>query len=232
MAYKKQLLFLYGCLLLLISAGHSQSTEFYIESSLKNYKVQAKAHEDKQMIELKKLIPNLVYDLKYATKNNFMHRRMYPPTTYITFLRKPAVEALYKVQQELNSKGLGIKIFDAYRPYAVTKKFWELVKDERYVAHPAKGSNHNRGTAVDLTIIDLTTGQELNMGTGFDNFTDTAHHSFMNLPMQVIENRKLLTSVMEKYGFTPLSTEWWHYTYRSNIKFEILDIPFKKLLRF
>src|SRR5437867_1601617 len=84
--------------------------------------------------------------------------------------------------QELNEKGLGLKIFDAYRPYSVTVKFWELIKDERYVANPSKGSGHNRGIAVDLTIIHLKTNEELNMGTGFDNFTDTAHQAFVNLP--------------------------------------------------
>src|ERR1043166_7586618 len=120
------------------------------------------------MIELKSLMPNIVYDLRYATTNNFMHRLMYPANTRNTFMRQPAVAALQKVQAELNRKGMGLKIFDAYRPYAVTVKFWELVKDERYVANPSKGSGHNRGIAVDLTIIYLDSGKELDMGTGFD----------------------------------------------------------------
>ncbi|MCH5718416.1 M15 family metallopeptidase [Niabella hibiscisoli] len=124
---------------------------------------------------------------------------------------------------------MGLKVFDAYRPYSVTRKFWDLVKDERYVANPAKGSNHNRGTAIDLTLIQLNTGEELDMGTGFDNFSDTAHHSFKQLPEPILHNRQKLKTVMAKYGFTALSTEWWHYTYQSNIRFDVLDIPFRKL---
>ncbi len=95
-----------------------------------------------------------------------------------TFLRLPAALALRKIQYELNAKGYGLKVFDAYRPYSVTVSFWELVKDPRYVAEPTKGSGHNRGLAVDCTILNLTDRKELNMGTGFDNFTDTAHHNF------------------------------------------------------
>ena len=181
------------------------------------------------MVELKSLMPNIVYDLRYATTNNFMHRLMYPSNTNKTFLRLPVAHALAKVQHELNEKGLGLKIFDAYRPYSVTEKFWELVHDERYVANPAKGSGHNRGIAVDLTIINLKTGEELNMGTGFDNFTDSAHHSFTNLPEEVLQNRNLLKTAMEKHGFKLFETEWWHYFIANGERFEVLDISFRKL---
>lgn len=158
-----------------------------------------------------------------------MKRLMYPANTQVTFLRLPAVRALQKVQAELNSKGLGMKIFDAYRPYSVTEKFWKLVHDERYVANPANGSGHNRGASVDLTIINLQTGKELDMGTGFDNFTDTAHHSFTALSESVLQNRLLLKSTMEKYGFNALETEWWHYSLPQSKRFELLNISFKKL---
>ena len=193
------------------------------------YKKQVKDDSSKKMVELKTLIPSLVYDLRYATANNFMHRLMYPENTNVTFLRVPAANALQKVQQELNKKGLGLKIFDAYRPYSVTVKFWELVHDERYVANPAKGSGHNRGIAADLTIINLRTGDELNMGTGFDNFTDTAHQTFTKLPEEVLQNRELLRSTMEKYGFVALETEWWHFYLKDGDRFEVLDLSFKKL---
>jgi zinc D-Ala-D-Ala dipeptidase len=183
----------------------------------------------KKMVELRSAIPGLIYDLRYAGKNNFMHRAMYPANTHYTFLRLPAVEALRKVQEELKAQGLGLKIFDAYRPYSVTVKFWELVHDERYVANPAKGSGHNRGIAVDLTIVRLDTGKELDMGTGFDNFTDTAHQDFAGLPAPVLDHRKLLRTVMEKYGFKPLLTEWWHFFLAGGERFEVLDIPFKQL---
>lgn len=181
------------------------------------------------MLELKSIIPGIVYDLRYATLNNFMKRLMYPAGTNQTYMRLPAAIALKKVKEELSISGLGLKIFDAYRPYSVTVKFWELVKDERYVAHPGKGSGHNRGIAVDLTIVSLVSNHELNMGTGFDNFSDTAHHTFTKLPKEVLQNRELLKSVMEKYGFKSYVEEWWHYSWPESSKYEILDIEFRKL---
>ncbi|HRF25637.1 MAG TPA: M15 family metallopeptidase, partial [Chitinophagaceae bacterium] len=103
--------------------------------------------------------------------------------------------------------------------------------DERYVANPANGSGHNRGTSLDLTIIYLENGQELNMGTGFDNFTDTAHHSFTNLPESILQNRMLLKSLMEQNGFKALETEWWHYSLPNSKQYELLNLSFKKLSR-
>jgi len=182
------------------------------------------------MIEIKTLIPGIVYDLRYATKNNFTHRKLYESGKR-TFLRLPVVKALQKVQSELNQKGYGLKVFDAYRPYSITKKMWDLIHDERYVADPSKGSGHNRGLAVDLTIIHLKDGSELKMGTGFDNFTDTAHQTFRNLPADILSNRKLLRETMERYGFKALETEWWHFSWPNDRNYEVLDINFKKLRR-
>lgn len=158
-----------------------------------------------------------------------MRHRMYPANTRNTFTRLPAAKALLAVQNKLNAQGLGLKIWDAYRPYSVTEKFWEMVKDERYVANPAKGSGHNRGIAVDLTVIDLATGKELDMGTGFDNFTDTAHHTFTNLSTTVLQNRKLLKDAMEAAGFVRFESEWWHYSLPNPTNYEILDLPFTML---
>ncbi|HVK49606.1 MAG TPA: M15 family metallopeptidase [Pseudobacter sp.] len=182
-----------------------------------------------RMVELRKWVPGIVYDLRYATANNFMHRRMYPKSTNSAFLRLPVVEALQNIQYELNAKGYGLKVFDAYRPYSVTVAFWELVKDPRYVAEPTKGSGHNRGLAIDCTIITLTDRKELEMGTGFDNFTDSAHHNFTRLPQQVLSNRKMFREIMEKYGFRAFETEWWHYSWPNNREYEVLDIPFRQL---
>jgi zinc D-Ala-D-Ala dipeptidase len=203
----------------------------YIASE-KSYRQALTLDSNKTMVELKPLMPGLIYDLHYATADNFVKRPLYPVRTDVTFLRSPAAKALQKVQGELQHNGLGLKIFDAYRPYSVTVKFWELIKDERYVANPAKGSGHNRGLAVDLTIVDLKTGVELDMGTGFDNFTDTAHHSFTQLPITVLQNRKLLKEVMLKHGFNLLETEWWHYYWPNDRNYEVLDLHFKKLKRF
>jgi zinc D-Ala-D-Ala dipeptidase len=197
----------------------------------KHYREIALHDSTQRMIELTTIIPSLVYDLRYSGTNNFMHRRMYPAGTKKTFLRLPAAHALKNIQDELKSKGLGLKIFDAYRPFSVTVKFWELVRDERYVANPSKGSGHNRGIAVDLTIINLKSGKELDMGTGFDNFSDTAHSYYALLPQNVLDNRKLLRTVMEKYGFKVFETEWWHFYLPESSKYEILDLSFKELLK-
>jgi D-alanyl-D-alanine dipeptidase len=191
------------------------------------YKQSVKKDSLKKMVELKTIMPDIQYDLRYATINNFLHEQLYKNGD-VTFLRLPVARAIAKVQRELNEKGLSLKIWDAYRPYSATVKMWNLIKDDRYVADPKKGSGHNRGIAVDVTIINKATGEELNMGTGFDNFSDTAHLDFMNLPAEVLKNRSLLKTTMEKYGFKELETEWWHF-YRNNTSdFELLDIDSKK----
>ncbi|MET0461726.1 MAG: M15 family metallopeptidase [Chitinophagaceae bacterium] len=210
-------------------AQDSLRTKLFIVDDMKAYLKTVSADQDKKMIELGKRIPGLVYDLRYSTQNNFMKREMYTPPTAVSFLRAPAAEALADVQKELSIAGIGIKVFDAYRPYSVTVKFWELVKDERYVANPAKGSGHNRGIAIDLTLIKLADLSELPMGTGFDDFSDTAHHSFHALPAEILRNRRLLRTIMEKHGFRALETEWWHYFLPEGNRFEILDIPFQEL---
>jgi D-alanyl-D-alanine dipeptidase len=180
------------------------------------------------MVDLGKINAGFLFDLRYAGTNNFMHQKLYPPIK-TTYLRKAAADSLVSVQHELNKQGLGLKIFDAYRPYSVTEKLWEPVKDDRYAADPKKGSGHNRGIAVDLTIINLNDDKELDMGTGFDNFSDTAHHSFAHLTEAVLQNRLFLKTIMEKHGFKALESEWWHYYLPNPALFELLDIDFKKL---
>ena len=108
---------------------------------------------------------------------------------------------------------------------------WKLIGDERYVANPAKGSGHNRGLSVDLTIVDVKTGIEVDMGTDFDHFSDTAHHDFHSLSDEVIRNRKWLKAMMEEQGFKALPTEWWHYSWPNNRDYEVLDLKHKKLAR-
>lgn len=227
---KEQLLLIFSTLLFLyVSAQDTSYTRPPVTNKWDEYQKQVEKDSTKKMIELKSIIQGIVYDLRYATVNNFMKRLMYPAGTNTTYMRLLAAKALKKIQQELKGKGLGLKIYDAYRPYAVTVKFWELVKDERYVANPKNGSGHNRGAAIDLTIINSKTGKELNMGTGFDNFTDTAHHSFTQLPEEILQNRELLKSTMVKYGFKSYNEEWWHYSLPDASRYEILDIDFKKL---
>jgi len=228
---KKAVIFIFSTLLIAETQAQDEYTRPPVTHKWEKYRDQVKKDSSKKMVELKQLIPGVIYDLRYASTNNFMHRRMYPAGTVNTFLRSPAARALLGVQEELQARGLGLKIFDAYRPYAVTVRFWALVKDERYVANPTKGSGHNRGIAVDLTIINTVTGKELDMGTGFDNFTDSAHHSFTGLPEELLQNRILLRTIMEKHGFKAFESEWWHYFFAEGGRFEILDIPFKKLMQ-
>ncbi len=181
------------------------------------------------MIELKSLIPAVQYELRYASKNNFTGQRLYPKNTHTTYLRRKPAMALAKVAEELRGKGLGIKIWDAYRPYRTTVRFWELIHDERFVANPSKGSGHNRGTSVDLTLVDLKSGKELEMPTPFDDFSPAAFHGALNIDDFRIKNRALLKSTMEKYGFVPLETEWWHYSWQGASAYDVLDLSFKVL---
>ena len=181
------------------------------------------------MIELKSLIPAVQYELRYASKNNFTGQRLYPKNTHTTYLRRKPAMALAKVAEELKGKGLGIKIWDAYRPYRTTVRFWELIHDERFVANPSKGSGHNRGTSVDLTLVDLKSGKELEMPTPFDDFSPAAFHGALNIDDFRIRNRALLKSTMEKYGFLPLETEWWHYSWQGASAYDVLDLSFKVL---
>ena len=189
-----------------------------------------KTDSNKKMMDINKLIPNLVCNLRYASLDNFMHKKLYPRLS-TTYLRLPAAKALQRIQYELNKNGMGLKIFDAYRPYSITEKMWEPIKDDRYVADPKNGSGHNRGIAIDLTLINLKTNEELPMGTDFDNFSDSAHQTFTALPKNIMENRKILRSIMENNGFKALETEWWHYSLPNSKYFELLDISFEKLKR-
>ncbi len=200
-----------------------------IISTFLDYKKSIKINGKNEMINLQKIIPDIILDLKYNTADNFTKRRLYRSAS-TTFLRKDPAAALLLIQEYLKSMGLGLKIFDAYRPYSITKLMWTIIHDERYVANPVYGSGHNRGISVDLTIADLQTAKELKMGTAFDNFTDSAHHTFtINMSPEVIINRTLLKSTMEKFGFKSLETEWWHYSWESNEEYDVLDIDFKTL---
>ena len=228
------LFFLFTTENILAQGGNDTDYGVVVVRSQKTYRQQITIDSNLKFIELHTLIPGLQYDLRYAGFNNFVHQPVYPTHLSTTYLRLPAARALQQVAAALKQQGLGLKIFDAYRPFSVTVRFWELVKDERYVAHPSKGSGHNRGLAVDLTIIRLDTKEELNMGTGFDHFSDTAHHSFMHLPEPVLSNRIRLRTIMEKYGFSALETEWWHYYWPNDRNYDLLDFPFqqlKKLIR-
>ena len=200
----------------------------YIDSSkvmgLKSYSRQIKAQPGTRLVEIKKYIPAIVLDIRYATTNNFMHQRMYQQAK--AFARLPVVLALKDVEADLKTRGLGIKIYDAYRPYAITVKFYEQARDTNFVADPRKGSKHNRGCAIDMSLIDLKTGKELDMPTGFDSFSKKAAANYPDLPKQELANRELLKSIMQAHGFKVVPTEWWHYDFNGWSKYPLLDIPF------
>ncbi|MFL6244602.1 MAG: M15 family metallopeptidase [Thermoanaerobaculia bacterium] len=197
----------------------------HVVPDLATYERLAKADPDKRLVDLESL--GIPLDIRYATPNNFMKKTLYPVAK--AYLRAPAARALADVQRELAARGLGIKVFDAYRPYRVTEAMWEPIKNPDYVADPAKGSRHNRGAAVDLTLIDLRTGAEVVMPTPYDDFTERAGHAFMDLPAEALANRVLLREVMGKHGFEPLASEWWHYDFRGWEGFELMDVPLDEL---
>lgn len=183
-------------------------------------------NESIDLVDIHIVNPHILLDIRYATTNNFTKHKVYASAR--CFVRKSVAQKLDAIQKELETMGLGLKIWDGYRPHSVQKKFWELVPDERYVLNPAKGSNHNRGCAVDLTIVDKN-GHELMMPTEFDNFTEKAHHDYAKLDPKVIKNRQLLKNIMIKHGFKPIKSEWWHYDDIDSYKYALLDIPIEKL---
>jgi zinc D-Ala-D-Ala dipeptidase len=220
-----------GCLNFTPVAAQNLPTSTYglpIINSDSIYRTSLLFHPEKEMVSLGQ-IPGIIMDLRYASINNFMHRRLYPENTKNSFLRKPAYHALENVAKDLARQGISLVIFDAYRPYAVTVEIWIPVKDEKYAANPAKGSGHNRGVAVDLTLADSKTHQLLPMPTDFDNFSDSARQDFNGTDAKRIANRNLLKRTMENYGFIPLPTEWWHFSWPHAENFELLDLSFAEL---
>ena len=180
------------------------------------------------LVDIKEVNPRIIVDMKYATEDNFTKKRLYDSNT--CFLRKSAAAKLDAVQKELEAMNLGLKVWDCYRPLAVQRIFWAILPDERYVANPEKGSRHNRASAVDVTLVD-SQGKELQMPTGFDDFSPRAAHHYQDLPDQAIRNRELLKGLMEKAGFIPLSEEWWHYDDEKWMQFDMMDLPFQDLLK-
>jgi D-alanyl-D-alanine dipeptidase len=208
-------------LLLLVVACASG---LYVVPDAATYQRLAAADPTKQLVDVGAFAP---IDVRYATPNNFMKQTLYPVAR--VYLRAPAAAALREVQADLAREGLGIKVFDGYRPYRVTKRMWDVIHNPDFVADPAKGSRHNRGAAVDLTLIDLRTGAELPMPTPYDDFTSRARQDFMELPADAIANRAKLRDAMTRHGFVPLPSEWWHFDFGGWEKFELMDVPLEDL---
>lgn len=183
------------------------------------------------LIDLTTLDNSFVLDIRYATENNFTGKKIYKSAR--AFLHKDIATQLCAVQKELKPLGLGIKIWDAYRPHSDQWTLWNAVSREKqekgYVTNPSKGSSHNRGAAVDITLITLNNGKELTMPTEFDDFTNKAAPHNQDVSEHTKKNRELLISTMQKHGFTVAKNEWWHFNANTSNNYPILDIPFEHL---
>jgi D-alanyl-D-alanine dipeptidase len=183
------------------------------------------------LVEIVKLDPTIHLDVRYATSNNFTGRPVYRQAR--AFLERPAAEALVRVNRSLHEKGYGLLVFDGYRPWSVTKLFWEITPQDKrekgFVADPAKGSKHNRGAAVDLSMYDLSTGREVPMPSAYDEFSDRASPGYKGGTDDERARRDLLRAEMEKEGFTVDPGEWWHFNYREWEQYPILDVPFEQI---
>lgn len=179
-----------------------------------------------ELVELVKLDPTIHLDIRYATSHNFLGVRLYSQAC--AFLQKPAAQALVRVHRALREKGYGLLVFDGYRPWRVTKLMWDRARPEwrsgGYVADPSKGSRHNRGCAVDLTLYDLRTGNPVEMPTDYDDFHARAHAFARDVSAQALIHRRLLQNAMLAEGFQILAEEWWHFDYKDYRLYPILDI--------
>jgi D-alanyl-D-alanine dipeptidase len=183
---------------------------------------------DEPFIDILSLAPDVVLEIRYATANNFTGQPVYPEARCL--LRRSVAQRLARVQQDLRRKKLGLKIWDCYRPLAVQKKFWELVPDPRYVADPKKGSRHNRGAAVDLTLITAQ-GTALEMPTDYDDFSKKAHRDYPGASAPARSNREVLQRAMARRGFDGLRTEWWHFDAKGWQVYPVMDTPLAAVSR-
>ncbi len=180
------------------------------------------------MVDLTKTIPGIHVEIKYATADNFTKEVLYPEARCL--IRKEVAEKLARVQRSLQAQGLSLKFFDAYRPLSVQKKMWAKFPVEGYVANPAKGSNHNRGAAVDVTLVDKE-GKELPMPSAYDEFSERAHRDYSGGTDEERKNRQILQEAMEKEGFHGLTTEWWHFDDEDAKTYPVLDLSFSEVSR-
>ena len=230
------------CCLFLLSTGLAQEVSFHIaplrpvgelrEEALKAQPPREQGSFRKpDLVELVQLDPTIKLDVRYATTNNFLSTPVY--TQGRAFLQRPAAEALVRAHRELKAQGYGLIIHDGYRPWYVTKIFWDATPGDKkiFVANPAEGSKHNRGCAVDLSLYDLKTGAEVKMPSGYDEMTDRAYADYPGGTADERGRRALLRQAMEKQGFKVNPTEWWHFDYKDWKEYPILNVKFEDLGR-
>ncbi len=184
--------------------------------------------DDAKLVDITSINKNIVLDIRYATTNNFLKQKLYSEARCI--LRYAAAKKLSQVQEYLAKNQLGLKVYDCYRPLSVQKLMWRVMPDDKYVANPAQGSRHNRGAAVDVTLVD-SNGKELEMPSEFDSFTPASHRIYSGGSTQALHNRQLLENAMQKQGFIGLSTEWWHFDTSGWKDFSVIDVPFNHIPR-
>ena len=181
------------------------------------------------LVELVKLDPTIRLDIRYATRNNFLGKRVYKQAR--AFLQRPAAEALVRVNQKLRTLGFGLVVFDGYRPWSVTKAFWDATPEDKkiFVADPSQGSRHNRGCAVDLSMFDLATGKQVQMPGEYDEMTERSHINYECASPEAKRLRGILRDAMESEGFAVYEPEWWHYDYKDWKEYPIVNVPFERL---
>ena len=181
------------------------------------------------LVELTAIEPSIKLDIRYATANNLAGKPVY--TEARAFLQRPAAEALARAHRALKPRGFGLLVFDGYRPWRVTKLFWDVTPPEKreFVADPAQGSKHNRGCAVDLSMYDLKTGREVEMPSAYDEMSPRAYPDYAGGQADARERRDLLRHAMEAEGFIVEPNEWWHFNYKDWKAYPILDIAFSEI---
>ena len=191
------------------------------------YRAEVRADSSRRLVDLREAVPGIAVDLRYATSRNFLRAVLYDAP--IPLLRAPAAARLREVEDDLRASGLGLIVYDAYRPYFITRRMWQekAAVYAPYLSPPSLGSDHNRGAAIDLGLIDLKTGKVLPMPTDFDAFTPRASHDWPDakLPADEAANRARLLAVMTRHGFHPFSGEWWHYALDGAKEYSVLDLP-------
>jgi zinc D-Ala-D-Ala dipeptidase len=229
-----------GLILVLLQLGYAQEASFRITPQRPVEELRAEAFKAQppreqgtflkpNLLELVKLDPTIKLDIRYATSNNFLGAPVY--TQARAFLQRPAAEALLRAHRELKAQGYGLIIHDGYRPWYVTKIFWDATPADKriFVADPAEGSRHNRGCAVDLSLYDLKTGEEVKMPSGYDEMSNRSFADYVGGTADERACRALLRQAMEKQGFTVYPQEWWHFDYKDWKQYPILNVKFEDL---
>jgi zinc D-Ala-D-Ala dipeptidase len=237
---RKSVFRLWACLVILLQITYAQQVSFRITPLRPVEELRADALKAQppsepgaflkpDLVELVRLDPTIKLDIRYASSNDFLGTPVY--TQARAFLQRPAAEALLRAHHELQAQGFGLLIHDGYRPWYVTKIFWDATPDDKkiFVADPASGSRHNRGCAVDLSLYDLKTGAEVKMPSGYDEMTDRAFADYPGGTDEERSRRALLRQAMEKQGFEVNSKEWWHFDYKDWKQYPILNVKFENL---